>query len=108
MKKTFRNRLTSVKEQFGTRSSRAGSYSFLLTIILLAILITVNFALSFLPDSYTQKDMTANQLYSISSQSKVMLSSLEEDITIYWIVASGEEDEYVENFYIIMRITAAE
>lgn len=96
MKKTFRNRLTSVKEQFGTRSSRAGSYSFLLTIILLAILITVNFALSFLPDSYTQKDMTANQLYSISSQSKVMLSSLEEDITIYWIVASGEEDEYVE------------
>lgn len=35
-------------------------------------------------------------MYSISSQSKVLLSSLEEDIKIYWIVASGEEDEYVE------------
>ncbi|HIX38131.1 MAG TPA: GldG family protein, partial [Candidatus Blautia pullistercoris] len=55
-----------------------------------------NIALSFLPDSYVQEDLTANQLYSISSQSKVMLSSLEEDITIYWVVASGEEDEYVE------------
>ena len=96
MKETFKNRLIKVKEQFGTRSSKVGSYSFFLTAVVLAILITVNFALSFLPDSYAQADLTANQLYSISSQSKVMLSSLEDDITIYWIVASGEEDEYVE------------
>lgn len=96
MKETLKNRLIKVKEQFGTRSSKVGSYSFFLTAVVLAILITVNFALSFLPDSYAQADLTANQLYSISSQSKVMLSSLEDDITIYWIVAAGEEDEYVE------------
>ena len=96
MKESCKNRLTKVREQFGTRSSKVGSYSFFLTVIVLAILITVNFALSFLPDSYAQADLTANQLYSISSQSEVMLSSLEDDITIYWIVASGQEDEYVE------------
>ena len=96
MREKIRRCLAEVGGQFGTRSSKAGSYSFFLTVILLAILVTVNVALSFLPDSYVQKDMTANQLYSISSQSKVMLSSLKEDITIYWIVASGEEDEYVE------------
>lgn len=96
MKNTIRNDLIKVREMFGTRTSKAGSYSFFLAVIVLAILITVNFALSFLPDSYVQKDLTANQLYSISSQSKVLLSSLEDDITIYWIVASGEEDEYVE------------
>lgn len=96
MKETFKNCLIKVKEQFGTRSSKVGSYSFILTAVVLAILITVNFALSFLPDSYAQADLTANQLYSISSQSKVLLSSLEDDITIYWIVASGEEDEYIE------------
>ena len=73
-----------------------GKLQFFLTVVVLAILVTVNIALSFLPDSYVQEDLTANQLYSISSQSKVMLSSLEEDITIYWVVASGEEDEYVE------------
>lgn len=88
--------MTGIREQFATRSSKVGTYSFVLTAVFLAILITVNFALSFLPDSYTQADLTANQLYSISSQSKVMLSSLEDEITIYWIVASGEEDEYVE------------
>lgn len=96
MKNAIKNHLIKIKEQFGTRSSKVGSYSFFLTVIVLAILVTVNFALSFLPDSYTQADLTANQLYSISSQSKVLLSSLEEDITIYWVVASGEEDEYVE------------
>ncbi len=94
--KPIKDYLNNIQKQFGTRSSRVGSYSFFLTVIVLAILITVNFALSFLPDSYVQEDLTANQLYSISSQSKVMLSSLEEDITIYWIVASGEEDEFIE------------
>ena len=94
--KPIKDYLNKIQKQFGTRSSKVGSYSFFLTVIVLAILITVNFALSFLPDSYVQEDLTANQLYSISSQSKVMLSSLEEDITIYWIVTSGQEDEFIE------------
>ena len=94
--KAIKEYLKKLREQFGTRSSKAGSYSFFLTAIVLAIIVTVNFALSFLPDSYVQEDLTANQLYSISSQSKVLLSTLEEDITIYWVVASGEEDEYIE------------
>ncbi len=96
MKILIKDYIKNTREQFGTRSSKMGSYSFFLTVVVLAILVTVNIALSFLPDSYAQADLTANQLYSISSQSKVMLSSLEEDITIYWVVASGEEDEYVE------------
>lgn len=94
--KPIKEYLKKIEEQFSTRSSRVGSYSFFLTVIVLAILITINFALSFLPDSYVQEDLTANQLYSLSSQSKVQLGMLEEDITIYWIVASGEEDEYIE------------
>ncbi len=96
MKIPVKRYVRDIKKEFGTRSSKAGSYSFFLTVIVLAIIVTVNFALSFLPDSYVQEDLTANQLYSISSQSKVLLSTVEEDITIYWIVTSGEEDEYIE------------
>lgn len=96
MKNPIKNALINVKEQFSTRSSKVGSYSFFLTIVVLAILVTVNVALGFFPDSYVQKDLTANQLYSISSQSKVLLGTVDEEITIYWIVASGNEDEYVE------------
>lgn len=96
MKIPVKRYMRDMKEEFGTRSSKAGSYSFFLTAIVLAIIVTVNLALSFLPDSYVQEDLTANQLYSISSQSKVLLGTVEEDITLYWIVASGEEDEYIE------------
>ena len=96
MKIPIKDYIKNTREQFGTRSSKMGSYSFFLTVVVLAILVTVNITLSFLPDSYVQEDLTANQLYSISSQSMLLLSSLEEDITIYWVVASGEEDEYVE------------
>ena len=96
MKKQIKTYMSQMKSQFGTRSSKMGSYSFFVTAIVLAILITVNVALSFLPDSYTQADLTANHLYSISSETKVMLSSLDDDITIYWVVVAGEEDEYIE------------
>ena len=96
MKRQIKEYMSHVRSQFGTRSSKMGSYSFIVTAIVLAILITVNVALSFLPDSYTQADLTANHLYSISSETKVMLSSLEEDITIYWVVVAGEEDVYIE------------
>ncbi len=78
MKNLIKNSLHSVKEQFGTRSTRVGSYSFFLTVLVLAILVAVNVALSFLPDRYVQKDLTANQLYSLSSQSKVLLGTVED------------------------------
>lgn len=96
MRDIIKTELSRTKQQFATRTSKAGSYSFLLTVIVLIILISVNAALSFLPDSYVQADLTANQLYSISSQSKVLLGTLEEDITIYWIVTSGNEDAFIE------------
>ena len=96
MKLPIKNYLIKIKDQFGTRSSKVGSYSFLMTVIVLAIVVTVNFALSFFPDSWVQEDMTANQLYSISSQSKVLLGTVEEDITLYWVVTSGNEDTYIE------------
>lgn len=55
MKNAIRNHWTRIREQFGTRSSKAGSYSFILTAIVLAILILVNFALSFFPDSIRRR-----------------------------------------------------
>ena len=48
MKETIKNYITTIREQFRTRSSKVGSYSFILTAVVLAILITVNAALGFL------------------------------------------------------------
>lgn len=45
----------------------------------------------------TKYDISASKLYSITSNTKVVVNALEEDVTIYWIVQSGKEDEVIEN-----------
>ena len=76
---------------------RGGAYSVAVTAVVLAILIAVNVFASALPATMTRYDISAAQLYSVTSNTKVVVNSLEEDVTIYWIVQSGEEDEVIEN-----------
>ncbi len=76
---------------------RGGSYSLLSTAILLAILVMVNVFLSVLPASWTKFDISAAQLYSVTSNTKVVLNHLEKDVTIYWIVQADQEDAILEN-----------
>ena len=38
-----------------------------------------------------------SKLYSVTSNTKVVVNALEQDVTIYWIVQSGEEDAVIEN-----------
>ena len=76
---------------------QGGSYSLIVTAIVLAILIVVNIFVSALPANLTKFDISASKLYSITSNTKVVVNALEEDVTIYWIVQSGEEDQVIEN-----------
>lgn len=76
---------------------RGGSYSVTLTMIVAAILIVCNLFVSMLPTSMTKYDMSANKLYSITSNTKVVVNHLEQDVTIYWVVQSGQEDAVIEN-----------
>lgn len=78
-------------------AAKGGSYSFALTAIVLAILIAVNVFVSVLPTSTTKYDMTSTNLYSITSSTKVVVNSLEQDVTIYWVVQADEEDAVIEN-----------
>ena len=65
--------------------------------MVLALLIVVNILVSALPSTLTQYDISASKLYSVTSNTKVVVNALEEDVTIYWIVQSGEEDQVIEN-----------
>ncbi|MGM9521764.1 MAG: GldG family protein [Oscillospiraceae bacterium] len=76
---------------------QGGSYSLIVTAVVLAILIVVNIFTSALPATVTKYDISATKLYSITSNTKVVVSALEQDVTIYWVVQSGEEDEVIEN-----------
>ena len=76
---------------------QGGSYSIIITAVVLAILIAVNVLVSALPTTLTKYDISSTKLYSITSNTKVVVNVLEEDVTIYWIVQSGEEDAVIEN-----------
>jgi len=84
--------------QAGSRQAlRGGSYSLAITAIVLALLIVVNILFSALPASLTKLDISAAKLYSITSNTKAVVNALTEDVTIYWVVQSGEEDQVIEN-----------
>lgn len=76
---------------------KGGSYSLVLTGIVLAILITVNVLASVLPSTWTQLDISSAKLYSITSNTKAVVNALEKDVTIYWMVQSDKEDDIIEN-----------
>ena len=76
---------------------QGGSYSLIITAIVLALLIVVNIFASALPSTLTQYDISASQLYSITSNTKAAVNALTKDVTIYWIVQADEEDKVIEN-----------
>jgi ABC-2 type transport system permease protein len=84
-------------EQRNRIASQGGSYSLVLTAIILAILIVVNLLVSVLPANLTKLDISSSKLYSITSNTKVVVNALDQDVTIYWIVQSGEEDDVIDN-----------
>ena len=75
---------------------RGGAYSVVITAVVLAILVAVNVFFSALPASSTEYDISASKLYSVTSNTRSVVSALTEDVTIYWIVQAGEEDAVIE------------
>ena len=76
---------------------RGGSYALAVSAVVLAILIAVNVFAAALPKSLTRQDISAAQLYSVTSNTKAVVNNLTQDVTIYWIVQAGEEDAVIEN-----------
>ena len=76
---------------------KGGSYSLIITAAVLAILIVVNIFASSMPTTLTKFDISATKLYSITSNTKAIVNSLKQDVTIYWIVQADQEDTVIEN-----------
>ena len=81
---------------FKTRAFRVGGYSVASAVIVLAIAVVINILAGAIPAKYTQFDTTANGMYSISDQTEKLLSSMDEEVDIYWIVRDGYEDSAIE------------
>ena len=78
-----------------SRSLVLGGYSVALTVIVLAILIVFNLVVRALPVTYTQYDTSAKKLFSLSDQTKELVSALNTDVELVHIVQGGTEDDLI-------------
>ncbi|MGE5328841.1 MAG: GldG family protein [Deltaproteobacteria bacterium] len=69
-----------------------GSYAVLMTIIAIAVFILIALLLK---NVDWKIDMTQNKIYSLSKQTKDVISSLKEDINVYVFYVKGREDQSV-------------
>lgn len=83
------------KKTSGSRTLRMGTYSLIMTAVVLAIAILANVLVSSLPIGMTMFDVTAAKRHSLSEQTLNIVKGLEKDITIYWLVKNGSEDANV-------------
>ncbi len=100
MKNNFNTKLRQLaaenKQALSTRTAKVGGYSVVLALIVLAILVAANVLFSVLPSKFTQFDISAAQLYSLTSDTKVVATNLDKDVTIYWITQAGQESTVLD------------
>lgn len=92
----LKENLNKSKAALTTRAAKVGSYSIVMTVVLLAILIALNLLVSALPATATQFDISAARLYSFTSSTKVVCENLDKKVTIYWMVQANQEDSVIE------------
>ncbi len=85
------------KNNIHKNALKSGSYSMVMTMVVLAILIVVNILASVLPTTWTQQDMSSTQLYSVGSNTTALVQNLQKDVQIYWLVQADSEWDVLEN-----------
>ncbi|MBR4940938.1 MAG: Gldg family protein, partial [Clostridia bacterium] len=86
-------------EQKSKLTVRAGSYSLVMCVAVIAIVVVLNVLLGLLPPNITTPDVSTMQLYDFTEQTEGMIGELEDDITVYfWADESNTNYVYIEQF----------
>lgn len=87
--------MKSFKRMFTGRMFKAGSYSTFAAVVVIAIAVAVNAIVSSLPSGVTQIDLTSQSLYSLSDQTRRIVTSLDKDVTLSLLCTTGQEDSTI-------------
>ncbi|HIS80532.1 MAG TPA: Gldg family protein [Candidatus Scatomonas merdavium] len=85
----------SVSGEERKKNLRHGSYVSIMTVIVIALVAAVNLVVGQLPSSVTQIDASSRQLYTIGEDTENLVRGLEQDVTLYYVVTGGNENEYI-------------
>lgn len=82
-----------IKRSFTSRQFKSGAYSSVITVIVIALVVVVNMVFNKLDLS---TDLTSDSLFTLTKDSQKLLKDVKDDITIYYMVTKGEEQDYIK------------
>ncbi len=80
------------------RRTKAGTYAFILTAVVLGILIVVNLMVAALPTKYTVLDTSSSDIYTLSDTTEEAVRLIEEPITLYQVTTADTADPRLTTF----------
>lgn len=90
--------MKKIKEMFQSPQSRYGTYSMVITAVVIAIVIVINIIAGQLPDSMKSVDLSGNSLYEITKTSKKLLKNLDKEVQIHVLAEKSSTDERIQTF----------
>ena len=90
--------MEKIKKMFSSKSSRNGTYSVGLAVIVIAIAIVINLVAGQLPEKVRNIDISSNNLYNISSVSTKMLKKLDKKVDLKVIAEQDSVDTRIKTF----------
>ncbi len=89
--------LLKLRRKFSKKKFKYGGYATAMTITLIIIVVLINVLVTTLDENFNLSlDLTANRVYSLTSQSEYILDNLDQDIYIYTLLNQGEDDLYIQ------------
>lgn len=82
-----------MKQSFTSQQFKSGAYSSLITILVIALVIIINLVFHRLDLS---TDLSSDGLFTLSKETEQMVQGMEDDITIYYMVQKGQEEDYIQ------------
>ncbi|MBO5258739.1 MAG: Gldg family protein [Clostridia bacterium] len=79
------------KTKVNKKYLKIGSFSMVMTAVVLAAVILLNLFVAEIPSTYTKYDLSSLQLYSISEETEQILAGVDEDINVYILTQRGAE-----------------
>ena len=87
--------LKSKKSASDEKVFRSGLYSAAITAAVIAAVVLLNLLVRAIPSKYTEFDLSEAGLYTLGDSSKQVARELSQDVTIYYLCETGNEDQII-------------
>jgi ABC-2 type transport system permease protein len=86
-------KINKIKSSFSSKKFKGGAYTTIITIVVIVIFLFVNILASKLE---IKADLSEDSMYTLTDETIDYVNELADDITIYYMVQTGSEDEIVK------------